>query len=349
MLKLLIIILITVILPYRSFAADGVAVNGKDSLTKTEREFMVLPFGYYTTETSVALGVFSQLKFNEKDRIFGNIIYTFNNQLMFFMISDYYPENIIIHNKLVAENYFAEAYGVGNMSSPEDKYDYRYVIIENFLETGISIYKNSSAFIATDNFYYRPYDDDKAALLYSSSPDQFANGIGLSIKYSDVTDRFFRDGLLCRAGYLYYPESFGNLKKFSVLESEAAYFVSFRESVLNSHFIARSSYGDPHPEKLSALGGSEVLRGYPSGRFTDKCMWAAQIQYDIRFYKDLSLCSFVSAGDVFGNLSGITIKYTKVGYGGGFLYDYKGLTVRMEAATSREKEIQIIVTGNRAF
>ncbi len=321
----------------------------QDSLNVSEKDFIILPFGYYTNETSVAIGLFSQLKFKEKNRIFGNFIYTLKNQIMLFMITDYHLGNIIFYNKLVTENYFAESYGTGSLSNLKDKFDYRYIKLESYLETGKNIFRNSSVFIATDNFYYRPYSDDKLAISYDDSRDQFANGIGLSVKYSDITDKFFRDGILYKAGYLFYPDFFGNLKEFSILEAETAFFVTFRESALNTHFTTRYSFGTPHPEKLSTLGGSEILRGYPSKRFADKSIWAAQIQYDIRFYKDLSLCCFASAGDVFSRFSDITIKYTKVGYGGGILYEFKGLAVRMEAATSREKEIQIIVTGNRAF
>jgi len=91
------------------------------------------------------------------------------------------------------------------------------------------------------------------------------------------------------------------------------------------------------------------LRGYPEKRFIDRNMWAFQSQYDFRLYKKTALCAFVSAGSVFEGSDELSVKNIKVGYGAGLMYEFQGLAFRIEAATSVEKEIQIIATSARAF
>ncbi|MDD4204862.1 MAG: hypothetical protein PHH55_02180 [Candidatus Delongbacteria bacterium] len=324
--------------------------SSADSLESKEKYLIILPFGFYTSDTSVALGLFSQYKFNEKNKIFGNVIYTFKNQLMLFLITDIYSGNSIIYNKFKIENYYSESYGIGIGSETEGKYDYRYILVDNLTEAGKFIRKNTSLSIVSDNFYYKPNDSkDILANAYSPENDQYANGIGASVKYSDVSDKFFRDGSFSRLSFIYFPEFLGDLKEFSVLSSESGYYRSFNQSALNLNFLTRFAFGSPHPQKLSYIGGSEILRGYPEKRFIDRNMWALQSQYDFRLYKKLALCAFVSAGSVFDGYDDISMKNVKAGYGGGLIYEYRGLVLRIEAATSAEKDIQIIATGARAF
>ncbi len=324
--------------------------NGSDSTYVADNKFIILPFGFYTSDTSVALGLFSQLKLKDSDNIFGNIIYTFKNQLMMFAVTDYHQGDKIIYNKLKAENYYSESYGTGISSGTRDKYDYRYTMIDIHTDFGQNIRKNTGLFVSINNFFYSPKDGkDSLANIYSTEKYQFANGIGTTLKYSDVNDKLFRDGSFARLSLIYYPALFGNLKDFSIAKFEAGKYISVNESAVSLNFLTRFAIGSPHPEKLSYIGGSEILRGYPERRFIDNNMWALQTQYDFRLYKNTALCAFISTGSVFDEYEGISVKNIKTGYGGGIIQEYKGLIIRIEAATSDEKNIQIIVTGNRAF
>ena len=330
-------------------------INCKETSDSPDNEssFIILPFAYYTSDTSFAFGIFAQYKFDEEDMIFGNAVYTLKNQFMFLGITDKKLGKTVFHNTLKIKDYFSEVYGTGNRSSPDDKIKYRYFQIDNTVGAGLNLGPNTVLSAMINNFVHKPEQNGKytdvLSVAYSGKDTHFTNGIGVSFKYSNVTKRFFRDGLYYKYTYFYYPSALGNIEDFSVLDSETAYFRSIRESAVNTLLSARFTTGKPHPEKLSYIGGSSIMRGYPEKRFLDRNMVSIQTQYDIRVYKKLSACLFASAGDVFGELDDLSLKNTKFSYGTGLLYDFKGLNMRFDIATSSEKEIQIIIIGLRAF
>ncbi|MBU4485475.1 MAG: hypothetical protein KKD38_00975, partial [Candidatus Delongbacteria bacterium] len=294
--------------------------------------------------------IFSQYNFNDNEKNFGNVVYTFKNQFMFFSMTDLNFGNVIFHNIFKIKEYYTVAYGIGNNSPKEDKYSYRFFQLDNYSEFGKNISNSPELYLAINNFFHKPNNkQDSLSIKYSVNKNHFANGIGSSFRYSDITDKFFRDGIILKSSYLFYPEFFGNLKQFSILETELGLYQSIRESAVNTLFSARFSFGHVHPEKLSAVGGTKILRGYPERRFIDKNMISAQTQYDLRLYKDISACIFISAGDVFDDFSDLSVKNTKLAFGGGFIYEFKGLIMRFETASSLEKDLQIIVTGIRVF
>lgn len=330
-------------------------LSGQDTAEPVDNEnsFIMLPFAYYTSDTSFALGIFAQYKFDEDDMIFGNAIYTLKNQFMFLGITDKKIRKTVFHNTLKVKDYFSEVYGQGNTTSLDDKIKYRYFQIDNTIEAGRNLNDNSVLSVVINNFVHKPENSGKyidvMSVAYSDKNTHFTNGIGTSFKFSNVTKKFFRDGFYLKSLYLYYPSAFGNIEEFSVIDTEAAYFKSVRESAVNTLISARFVAGDPHPEKLSYIGGSSIMRGYPEKRFLDHNMISVQTQYDIRVYKKISASFFVSAGDVFHGSDNLSIKKTKFGYGAGLIYDFKGLNMRFDVATSPEKEIQIIIIGLRAF
>jgi hypothetical protein len=205
--------------------------------------------------------------------IFGNAVYTLKNQFMFLTITDKKAGNILWHNTLKIKDYFSEVYGIGNNTSPDDKIKYRYFQVDNRIEAGKETSKFSSLSATINNFVHSPESEgkyaDRLSLAYSEKKTHYSNGIGATFKYSNVTKKFFRDGMHFKSSYLFYPEALGNILQFSVFEAEAAHFKSVRESAFNTLLSARFTTGDPHPEKLSYIGGSSIMRGYREIRFLD--------------------------------------------------------------------------------
>jgi len=332
------------------FKASGLFGSVTDSLnTDITNKFLILPFGFYTNETSVGLGLFSQYRFDESSKLFGNTVYTFENQFMFFSIVELNSEKSALYNTFKIKDYYSDFYGFGNDSEPDESVKYRYFQIDNYLEAGKKVLRGAVISAAVNNFYHMP-EDKKELFGYSgTNGGHFANGIGLSLKYSDVTDDFYRDGISLRSSFLAYPEFLGTWEYFSVFDNEAGFYRSFKESSVSSLISARFSFGEVHPEKLSVAGGSKILRGYPDSRFIDKNMTAVQAQYDFRIYKSVALGLFIGAGDVFEKFSDLALDKIKTGYGAGIIYEFRKLIIRVEAATSPEKNFEIIITGNRAF
>ncbi|MBN2789083.1 MAG: hypothetical protein JXR69_02710 [Candidatus Delongbacteria bacterium] len=325
----------------------GSSYSQSDS-TKTEGDYIIFPFGFYTTDTSVALGTFFNYNCNDEDKIFSNLIYTFKDQKIFFVITEKKLGSVFLENKFWFEDYYLEYYGVGNGSELGNEFKYGYFFLEDHFDVGLEFYENWKSFFSVNIFYYSPgYSSEDIPEL--DQRDIYSTGIGLKIRYDTITDDFYRDGILFENSFIYFPESLGKSESLKIFESQLAYYRSINQSAINLQLITRIVGGEPHYHQLSSLGGSSILRGYPERRFVDRNMMAFQSQYDILIYKAVSLTSFLSVGDVFNKIEDLSMKNIKLGYGGGFIYKIKDIGIRVEAASSLEGNLSIIITGAKAF
>lgn len=328
-----------------------------DSLSVPERTITALPFAYYTGETGLAFGLFLSYGSGPGDMIFTNTVYTLKDQLMLLAIADRKSNDIYWRNTLSIKRYFSVVYGIGNRSKRSEDIKYRYFQADNMFRAGKDILSKSRLYIKLNNFIHIPetsgkYTDSLTVRAYPGSDSQISTGIGFLINRGTVTERFFRDGYKYSVYYLYYPSIIGNIGSFHVFGSENLWHRSLNNSALNIQILTRFSAGKVHPEKLSSIGGSDVLRGYPDRRFLDKSMVSFQAQYDIRIYKNLSASIFAGAGDVFSRPADLAGKNIKTGYGTGLMYGYGNLNLRFDIAYSPESrfnEPHIIILGFRAF
>jgi hypothetical protein len=329
------------------FAVTTLLYSQVDS-TKTEGDYIIFPFGFYTTDTSVALGTFFNYNCNDEDKIFSNLIYTFKDQKIFFVITEKKIKSIFIENKFWFEDYYLEYYGVGNNTELGEEFKYGYFFLENLIDVGYNFYGEWKAFLSLNNYYYSPgFNSDDILELYQK--DIYSTGVGVNIRYDSVTDDFYRDGILFENSFLYFPESLGKSNSLKIIESQIAYSKSINESAINLQLVTRIVGGEPHYHQLSSIGGSSILRGYPERRYVDRNMMAFQSEYDFKVYKAVSLASFLSIGDVFDNVDNLSLKNIKLGYGGGMIYRIKDMGIRVEAASSLEGNLSIIITGARSF
>jgi hypothetical protein len=87
--------------------------------------------------------------------------------------------------------------------------------------------------------------------------------------------------------------------------------------------------------ELPRLGGSNVLRGYESGRFRDRIAAVGQVRYLWSALAWLSPSLFVDTGRVWSGYDDLSLDGLRVGFGGGIeTYSRAGLTMRAELATS---------------
>jgi hypothetical protein len=89
---------------------------------------------------------------------------------------------------------------------------------------------------------------------------------------------------------------------------------------------------------LPSLGGSQLLRGYPSGRFTDRGSVLATVEYRYPVQDNLASYLFIDAGRVVDTLSDLGpsgLGAARVGFGGGLdLFSTGGLMLRLQLASS---------------
>lgn len=72
--------------------------------------------------------------------------------------------------------------------------------------------------------------------------------------------------------------------------------------VLAGRIQLQSAVGDVPFYELPTLGGSDLLRGIPSGRFRDRGLWATQAEYRTPFAGPVGFVAFGGIGEVFPEL-----------------------------------------------
>jgi hypothetical protein len=101
---------------------------------------------------------------------------------------------------------------------------------------------------------------------------------------------------------------------------------------------------------LPRLGGTEFLRGYPSGRFRDRAATLATAEYTWDLGNFLAAYTFVDVGRVWHSLADFTVEDPRVGYGLGVeLHTTTSYVGRVQAAASRDGDFVLELVLSPAF
>lgn len=101
---------------------------------------------------------------------------------------------------------------------------------------------------------------------------------------------------------------------------------------------------------LPRLGGTEYLRGYPYGRFRDRAIALASIEYAWDLGNYLAAYTFVDTGRVFHSLADVDLQDLRLGYGGGIqIHTWKSFLMRVQLAASREGDVIFEFSLSPAF
>jgi outer membrane protein assembly factor BamA len=133
-------------------------------------------------------------------------------------------------------------------------------------------------------------------------------------------------GLYLEFTYGVYEEGLGSSHTFNLTRWDLRYYQTLskrRKDVLAFQFIGHVSSKDTPLAELAFFGGPEIMRGYYEGRFIDRTMLAAQIEYRTPLWGRFGAVAFAGAGNVKPELDQFTIgdlDYS-VGLGLRFLLD----------------------------
>ncbi len=112
-------------------------------------------------------------------------------------------------------------------------------------------------------------------------------------------ERFPRKGWLISNQNVFYRESAGSDFEAETYKLEVNHYFPMRDSdVLATRLVVRSADEDVPFFMLSTFGGTTDLRGYPSGRYRDRNMYALQTEYRWQFSDRWIFTAFVGVGEV---------------------------------------------------
>jgi outer membrane protein assembly factor BamA len=108
--------------------------------------------------------------------------------------------------------------------------------------------------------------------------------------------------------------------------------------------------GDVSFVDLPQLGGTELLRGYPRGRFRDRALTLATAEYSWELGNFLAAYLFVDAGRVWPSLRDFELADPRIGYGGGIqLHTSSSYIARVQLAGSRDGDFVLELVLSPAF
>jgi outer membrane protein assembly factor BamA len=308
----------------------------KAEFEKNKTNWSVLPFFFYSPETSLAIGGGGGIFF----RPFGAEIsdrpssfrfvayYTLKKQWQFeFAPEIYFKDGIYrVEGNLFFNKFVDKFYGIGNNTLLSDEENYTSKSFRYF----IRLYRKMIGYfylaVQHEYHHYRLTDKEAGSLLESglvsgSLPTDFS-GISL-FSFWDSRDNilFPEKGSFYEASVGLFRKGFGsdfdciiynlNLRK---------YFPVFTSRILALQLYLRFIEGDSPFQWYSYFGGESYMRGYYKGRYRDKQTAFVQVEYRTSLWKRLGAAVFCGVGEVMEKLSGFSFDRLRASWGIGLRF-----------------------------
>lgn len=170
-------------------------------------------------------------------------------------------------------------------------------------------------------------------------------GFGLGAVYDNRHNVLnVRQGLFSELALLHYSQKWGSDYKFTTVISDNRIFRKIKKKqVLAAQLYGQFTFGDQIPfNQLALMGGENLMRGYYLGRYRDRHLIAAQVEYrwlPFSFSKRLGATLFVSAGQVFSETNPFAIPEFIPAGGGGIrflMFPKKDVYTRFDMAFTEE-------------
>jgi hypothetical protein len=126
------------------------------------------------------------------------------------------------------------------------------------------------------------------------------SGIGPILSWDTRNNAYSPDkGGFAEIQYEYFRPFLGSDFKFTVLSIDLRKFFKLSpKSVLAVQGLAGLTFGNTPFRKLEELGGTDMMRGYYGGRYTDKCLMAYQAEYRRFLFWRIGIVAFAATGEV---------------------------------------------------
>ncbi|MBX2949946.1 MAG: BamA/TamA family outer membrane protein [Crocinitomicaceae bacterium] len=181
-------------------------------------------------------------------------------------------------------------------------------------------------------------------------------GFGLGFVYDSRHNVLnVRKGLFGEIAYLTTVKGFGSEYGFGGVNLDVrSYHPVGKNSVLAWQVKGQFMHGDVPFNQLALLGGDRLMRGYYLGRYRDKNLIAAQLEYRMLpfpFSKRFGAVAFVSAGTVAPDINSFQIKRLRVACGVGFrflVFPKKDIYIRLDFGFTKEG-LNFYVFNGEAF
>lgn len=246
-----------------------------------------------------------------------------------------------IKTKLSRVNLPLYFYGIGPRSSASDEETYKPEDVLAYIEIFQRVVPNLRVGLRTEYEAFELEKLEEGGLLDTQpirgTEERSIHGGGLVVDW-DTRDRGASptSGSYYQAFALFFGKPLGGEYEFNNYNVDLRnYFSLGGEHVLATQLFAYAVRGAPPFWRLAALGGRHHSRGYRKGRFLDRVLLSAQLEYRFPVWRRVGMVAFGGLADVasaFDRLQFVTVRPT---VGGGLRYALgaeDGLKARFDAA-----------------
>jgi len=337
------------------------AVNGQDEEEKTQNWFP-LPLIFWTPETRFGGGAtVTYLVKQPGDSIrtpttwSATAIYTQRKQLSAIIAGRQYVDHgrRIYSGQIIYSRFPDYFFGIGN--STRDTSD-------TFTPEGVG-FSATALFKISRGLHVGPLVElDHQKLLKAEREGLLARrsvrgsvahtntGAGIAAQWDERDDQTFpTDGRFVHSTLTYFPQFFGTDYPFlrTVIDARQ-YWILPTKGVAAVQMFGQITAGRPAFEKMAKIGGANLMRGYYEGRYRDRQMLAAQIEWRQLVWWRLGFNLFAGVGDVASAMNDYRVKDFKysLGYGLRFLLNIETqLYLRIEMAYGKNSFYPVLGLG----
>jgi hypothetical protein len=233
-------------------------------------------------------------------------LYTLRSQLILVLSSTiFFPkEDHIVRFQASYSYYPDDFWGLGNHTQYDAKTPFnqkQYFINPQFLKR---IHGNVYVGVTYEYQHTGPvdyaagsvFDQENIAGRHGGN----TSGIGPILSWDTRNNAYSPDrGGFAEIQFEYFRPYTGSDFNFSLLSIDLRKFFHLSpKSVLAIQGLGGLTFGNTPFRKLEELGGTDMMRGYYGGRYTDKCLMAYQAEYRRFLFWRIGIVAFAATGEV---------------------------------------------------
>jgi len=300
---------------------------------KTAGDFLIFPFFIRSPETSVGFGAASAFFFRTKQNDtlvrtsdFNLIaLYTLRKQVVFVLGSSiYFPEEKVIFRLQTSYSHYPDkTWGIGNTSpggAQEDYSIHQFYFNPQLMRKFLHHWYGGVGyeFQHVGDFVYEAngvFDQQDIPGRYGGN----MSGFGVMLSYDTRNSAYSPSkGIFGELNLMSHKKITGSNFDFTSLVLDVRKFFSLtKDRTLAMQMILKNNQGEVPIRQLALLGGSEMMRGYYYGRFTDKNMIAYQAELRQFLFWRLGIVAFGGMGEVADKISNFRLDGFHYAAGGG--------------------------------
>jgi len=318
---------------------------------KTNHGYIVpLPLVVYSPETSFGFGFSGQYLFRIKHDSLSNLsaagvttLYTLEKQFIVNPNWEFYLKTNQWRNggAFVFQRFPEKFYGIGNDTEEQNRESFtaKYILFRNRVTR--QVFRNFHLGLQYRFEYAYDFETQPNGALHENtirgSSGYLQSGVGIAAIYDSRDNSLFPfAGWYVIFSNHYYPRWLGSDYEFANFKVDArAYFNPFTSNVIAVQALMSFHSGEPPFKMLSLLGGTETMRGYYLGRYRDRHLLAAQVEWRFPIWWRFIGAGFYGVGDVTCDFRDLSWHNLKHSIGGGIrltLDSRERINVRFDVA-----------------